>query len=291
MTTKNLILNIQRAKKLSDVLNVSHLKKEYRLVVKLLHPDLCSHNLNEAVEALIKLNQLKEAFFQGALLNDDAGIFRATDKMLFFSGKKSWLQRSYNNYFVLKNIRIRAALHFHQYLPETMNLEGDLKVYLTKRAIPISGLELPQKHVNWILSRLLEVVAWLSQEGYVHAGIHPESILVVPETHGIVLTSFYHLTQKNQRLKSISATYQHWYPEEVFWKKQAIPLIDIELCKRTAAYLLGDKSGIGVSLKKTHHIAFINFLLKRHTNAYHCYDEYRSLLDENFEKKFWPLEI
>lgn len=291
MTTKNLILKIQKANKLADVLNVAHLKKEYRTAVKLLHPDLCGENLDEAVKALIKLNQLKEAFFNGTVLEDDSGTFRVTNKTVVFNNPGSLLKTSYNNYQTLKNLRSKAALHFQKYLPEVMVLDRKLEVYLRERAIPISGLELPQKHVNWILSRLLEVVSWLSQEGYVHGGIHPESVLVAPETHGIILPSFYHFTQKNRRLKSISGKYQHWYPKVVFDEKRAISLIDIELCKRTAAYLLGDKSGIGIKLKKTHHPAFINFLLKKHDDAYECFHEYRTMLSKNFEKKFCVLDL
>ena len=52
------------------------------------------------------------------------------------------------------------------------------------------------------------------------------------------------------------------YPDHVKIDKLAKADIDIELCKRTAIYLLGDKSGIGNILRKTHSIPFLDFCQK-----------------------------
>ena len=265
------------------------MKQAYRQAIRQLHPDLCE--VTEAVAALIKLNRLKEAFDKRHLLEDDAGTFQFTDEAIFFHGKQDLLQTSYDNYCVLKNFRDEASVHFHHYLPASMGISTELKASLAYQAVPICSLTLPQKHVNWILSRTLEVCAWLAQVEYVHAGINPESIFVVPERHGILISSFYHLTPRKKRLKTISARYKHWYPDEVFANKRAKSLIDLELCKRTAAYLLGDKSGMGVNLRKTHNKAFIDFLLDRHTNAYDCFAAYRKMLKKNFEIKYHPLVL
>ena len=284
-----LIQKINQANYLKEVLDLNEFKKQYRDAVKILHPDRCS--LEGSVEALIKLNQLKEKHEKGPVSKDDAGTFYPVGNTIKFQGKEDLLQQSYNNFRKLKRIKTIASGHFHQYLPQAMIFDGKLKVKAKLRVLPLTNLNLPQKHVNWVLSRLLEVCAWLHQEGYVHAGINPESIFIVPETHGIVLGSFYHLRPLNARLKTISARYQHWYPSKVFDHKRATSTIDIELCKRTAAYLLGDQSGLGIKLKKTHHPAFIDFLLHRHTDTYTCFDDYRKLLDANFAKKFYPLTL
>ena len=131
----------------------------------------------------------------------------------------------------------------------------------------------------------------MAQEGYVHCGINPESVFIVPETHGIIITSFYHLSLDDGRLRTISAKYQNWYPTEIFKEKRAKSIIDLELCKRTAAYLLGDKSGLGIKLKKTHNKDFINFLLNSHSNAFECYQAYRKMLKRNFEEKYHHLSL
>ena len=289
MNVKALIDRISKAKKLEDVLDINQLKSEYREAVKALHPDLSPYP--EATNALIRLNHFMEVYEKGKGFEDDAGPFKVTNGALIYFGERELLETSYRNFTRLTNISNDAARHFRRYLPSTMAMGTDLTAGLADRAVPLSGLSLPQKHVNWILSRMLEVCSWFAQEGFVHAGINPESVLVVPETHGIIIGSFYHMSLEDGRLKSLSAKYKNWYPETVFKTKRARTIIDLELCKRVAAYLLGDKSGMGIKLKKTHNKEFIEFLLDRHTNAYQCYQDYRSLLDRNFEKKFYPLDL
>ena len=195
------------------------------------------------------------------------------------------------NYQLLKEHDSLSDLNFHRYLPVDMYFNTEvLKATTMQRTMPLTHLNLPQHHVLWILSRMLEVTAWFAQIGYVHGGINPESIWLAPEAHGINLGSFYHLTAVNSRLKTISAKYKNWYPTEIFKTKKATTTIDLELCKRTATYLLGDKSGVGISLKKTHHPALVDFLLNTHDDAYKCYDAYRKLLKKNFKRKFHRLD-
>ncbi|MCB0571760.1 MAG: hypothetical protein KDC66_18455 [Phaeodactylibacter sp.] len=285
-----LIGKISRAAMLADVFDVADARRQYRAAVLLLHPDRCP--LPEAAVALRRLNELKEAFEKGGNLEDDAGPFRMGQRQAHFSGNQELLEASYGNYLRLKSRNSPAALHFQRYLPEAMALSaGKLAATFPLRALPLSGLSLPQEHVNWILSRLLEACAWLSQEGFVHGGISPESVFVVPETHGIILGSFYHTAFRDGMVRTVSARYRHWYPPGLFKSKRADTATDLELCKRTAAYLLGDRSGLGVRLLKTHNKAFVDFLLARHSDAYQCYDEYRGLLKRTFDNKFHPLTL
>lgn len=285
-----LIEKIRRARFLVDVVGLSDARRQYRAAARLLHPDRCL--LPEAADALRRLNELRKAYEKGNIFEDDAGPIRASPGKLFFSGEQALLEASHRNFLKLKALGSPAALHFHRYLPESMALSATgLSAAFPLRIVPLSGLELPQEHVNWILSRLLEVCAWLAQEGFVHGGVNPESVFVAPETHGILLGSFYHLASRGGMARTISARYRHWYPPGLFKSKRAEALTDLELCKRLAAYLLGDRSGLGVRLQRTRHKAYVDFLLARHTDAYQCYDEYRQLLKRHFEEKFYPLTL
>lgn len=285
----HLIHQIMSAQSMLALFPSGNVKKQYRDTVKLLHPDLCS--VPGASEALIHLNELRLKHEKGRVITDDAGSVWTQNKEAIFRGNLSLLNTSYLQYQNLKNLNSTAAKHFHLYLPERMVLTDVLQLKFPFRALPLHHLQLPQEHVNWVLSRLLEVAAWLAQEGLVHGGINPRSIYILPETHGIMITSFYHMQGKGDRLKSISAAYRNWYPKQVFTEKRAATLIDLECCKRTAAYLLGDRSGMGVKLKQTHLPEFIDFLLDRHENAYACYNEYRNLLQRHFEDRFVPLQL
>jgi len=288
LTSEKIIEDIQQAVKLQDVLAVDQLKEEFKQTMKLIHPDVCGHP--DAHDAVTKLNALKADYEQGSVYHDESGEFRTNGEFLIYEGKEELLKTSLRNYQKIMELRDEASLHFRRYLPKAMRLEkGKLYVTLAERAIPLSGKKLPELHVRWVLSRLLEFSGWLTQVGYVHAGLTPESVFVVPETHGIVITSFYHLTLKNTKLNTIAAKYRNWYPPKVFKEKRALPVIDVELSKKTAIYLMGDTSGSGIKLKKTHHKEFIDFVITQHQESFTAYQKYRELLKRNFKPKFHVL--
>lgn len=292
MKAEDLLIQIQKASQPEDLLSRSNYRKQYLSYLKLLHPDVCSLvGANEAVE---KLNAFREYMEQFSQFEDDAGRMLQTDeKTLVFRGDRALLVKSLENYRRLKQLNDESARHFHKYLPTSVALEADqLRVTHSHRLVPLTHLHLPQEHVSWILSRMFELVSWFHQVGYCHAGIHPESIAVVPETHGIVCLSFYHMQPLDTRLSTISGKYMDWYPQLVFDRKQALPYIDVSLAQRTALYLLGDKSGNGIKLKNTCNEQLIDFLITPHYQAYSTYEEYRKLLKSIFGKpKFHELVI
>ncbi len=283
-----LIRKIELHHRLEDVFS-SDFISSYRKAISLLHPDVC--HLRGASKAFIKLNKLKEDFDRKNKFEDDAGRVEFDDFQALFKGEQTLLELSYDNYNVLKNQTNEAAHSFLHYLPDSMGVSHELKVGFLHRSVPVGRLVLPQKHVLWILSRILEFNAWMSQIGFVHGGIHPHTLFIVPETHGIIIPTFYHMTVKGRKMKTLSAKYKHWYPTQLFTDKMARTSIDLKLSKRTAAFLLGDPSGMGIVLRKSHHPALISFLLKKHSDAYECYDEYRQMLKNNFKREFHVLDI
>ena len=290
METQLLVQKILSAVALQDIVDIAHHKSDFDRLMKQIHPDRCT--LPKAHEAACKLNQLRDLFEKGKVYVDDVGEFRTTGYVIDCTGDKKLLTQSLTMYKKLKGLTDSSSLHFHRYLPDSMEMKGDLlHVKLSHRAVPLLHLQLPQEHVNWILSRMLECIAWFSQIGYVHAGFIPENIFVVPETHGIIITSFYHMTPIDSPLKTVSARYQHWYPPAIFTDKIAQALIDIELAKKIAISLLGDPSGSGVRLRKTHHAEFVDFVIRQHDDAFIAFKQYRALLDRCFEKKFYVLNV
>ena len=117
---------------------------------------------------------------------------------------------------------------------------------------------------------------------------------IIPESHGLICGSFYHMTKIGEKLTDISAKYAHWYPSYILDKKtdargrkispKAQFNIDIELSKRTMIYLLGDKSGSGISLKKDYNTDFINFLISTNGNSYETYKTYIDLIHKLYGK-------
>lgn len=282
-----IITQILSAGKLEDLVTRANWKEDYKKLMRQVHPDVC--NLPDAALAAARLNILKEHFEKGTAFTDESGHFQTNGHQTTYTGNADLLRCSFHNYNLLRSI---GSDHLLKYLPQQMHWQGArLVANHTHRAVPLSQQNLPQEHVNWILSRLLEFVALLYQHGYTHGGLNPESVFVVPETHGIQVTSFYHLTPINRKVATVNAHYKSWYPAFLFKEKRALPVIDIELSKKIAIYLLGDPSGHGIKLRKTHHPAFIDFVIAQSTDPVATYQQYRDLLSANFKKAFHILNL
>jgi hypothetical protein len=292
MDTQTQIDVILKANKLSDVVDIIDFEHNCKNILKILHPDVCK--LPKATDAFQRLVELRDLFKTGTKYIDESGTYITNGFFVKFSGdhKSDLLKKSHVNY---QKFLDKKDVLFNKYIPSTMGFnKGNYEITFHKRALPISGLSLSQEHVNWVLSRLLEYCVLLERHKMTHLGLHPESVFIVPETHGIKVSSFYHATPLGEPVKTISGlrNYYSWYPIELLVEKKANIQIDIALSKRIASYLLGDVSGVGTKLKRTHNIEFVNFLIKQHNStAKEVFMEYRELLDKNFKKQFFPLNI
>jgi hypothetical protein len=290
MEAQNTIVKILKAVKFEDVVDIKNFKHDYYEIVKLIHPDHCS--LPTAGEAFSKITDWYDTHENGKKYIDESGEFTTNFYNIIYRHKPELLKKSFTNWSILTKIKHE---HFSKYMPSTIGfVNSNLEIDFSKRTIPLSGLTLPQEHVNWILSRLLEYCALIADRGYVHCGLIPESIFIVPETHGIKVCSFYHMTKKGEKVKTVSGinNYLYWYPAELLSNKTAEPIIDLELSKNIARYLLGDKTvGAGAMLRKTCPMDFVDFLQKQHTSALEAFIEYRDILNRNFPKQFHQLNI
>lgn len=294
MTDRELIDKILSSKKPSDIFP-DDWKKEYLRYSKLIHPDACS--IPNASNAMAVINAYKDLIENGTQYTDDSGVFRVFEKKIVYTvtdANRKLITKSVDNYKMLKSKHDKASEIYHRCLPENMVLEKDkLTIILKDRAVPLTHQTLPQIHVNWIFSRMFELTLWFHQIGYSHLGMNPTTVFVVPETHGIILINFYHMTALGKKAETISAKYKMWYPTTLFTEKKATSDIDLELCKKIALYLLGDKSSAGTKLKRDKNVnqTMLSFLLTKHQNIFSEYTQYRELLKKNFESKFHALNI
>jgi len=261
-------------------------RAEYRRLVRALHPDVCA--LPGAADAVARLNAYAAQLAALDAPTDDAGPLRVLpDQRLRFEGDPALLRTSTANYQRLLALRDPASAHFRKYLPAALAWEGPALLLATAApVVPLAGLVLPPKHVAWVLSRLLELTAWLHQSGFVHAGLVPEALALDPANHGLVVLSFYHLTSLGGPLTTISGKYRPWYPDAVFADKRATPGLDLTLVQRTAIGLLGDASGHGVRLRGTVDERLLTFLLTPQHDAFVAFDTYRQLL-----RRLYPVPV
>jgi len=294
MTDIDVIEKVLKSNKPQDIFN-GDWKATYKSYSMLIHPDTCKHT--DASDAMAKMNSYKEILENGVQYRDEAGDFRVYEKKVVYKvtdENRKLLRKSFENFKLLKSKTDKSSVGFHRYLPESMRLgQNQLVITFKDRTVPLTGEELPQIHVNWLFSRMFELSLWFRNIGYSHMGLNPTTVFVVPETHGIMVISFYHMTHLDQQAKTISAKYKMWYPTNLFMKKIATQDIDLELCKKIALYLLGDRSAAGTKLKREPevHQEILTFLLTKHQNEVEDYKQYRELLSKNFEKKFYPLDL
>lgn len=286
---------INKSNKPSDIFKTTDWKKEYFKYSQLIHPDVCK--LPGTSDAMAKLNKYKDLMERGRELVDEAGPFKIFDNKITYNvtdKNRTLLRKSYENYNKLINSKDKSIDNFRRYLPESMVLTDDmLTINLSERIVPLTNLKLEQVHVNWIFSRLFEFVLWLRKLGYCHLGLNPTTVNIIPTTHGVVVTSFYHLTKIDSKVETISAKYKMWYPTNLFMKKIATPDIDLELVKKISIYLLGDRSAVGTILKRNKDVNqdILEFLITKHANEFTNYDNYRKILSKNFESKFYLLDL
>jgi len=304
MNPKDLISRIIAAKSFTEIFaDLSTWKDTYKHYMLLLHPDICHEP--GAGDASARLSNWKTEIEKGKVFTDDAGPVVYSLNVVTFKGDPALLQVSCNNFKTLAGLNDSASAHFRNYLPASMEMQpdGTLKCELHDRAVPLAAVveyfngAVPQEHVNWITNRMLEFAAWLAQVGYTHCGLNPESVFIVPETHGMICTSFYHFTQTGKRVTGISGKYLGFYPAYLLdpltpkTAKVATPLIDTELATRTAVYLLGDKSGLGSKLRKTHNNELLDFYSSIREDASDAFFTHRDLVKKLFPVKFYTLNI
>lgn len=298
MTAAELIEKINNSSSFKSVFpELGKWNDTYIEYIKMIHPDVCT--VHGAHEANIKLNLYKEQLENGVKFRDDAGGVRYTPKEIVFEGDKKFLELSSHNYMTLWSKKDKDSTFFKKYIPESH--KGNYIYELFDRAIPLLHVSdyfqgnVPQEHVNWIVNRILEFCCWMAQSRLVHCGLTPESIFVIPESHGIVVSSFYHMTTEGKRIMSVSGKYQSFYPSYLFDKKhgtkEATSKVDLECTMKIALYLLGDKTGNGAKLRKTHNNELLNFYSQVHEVAHTTYEQHKAIVAKHFPKKFYSLEL
>ena len=75
MTVHELIERIQMAKRLEDVVAMPDWRTDYKKLLLIIHPDVCS--LSGASLATSKLNALKDKFEKGETFSDESGNFHS----------------------------------------------------------------------------------------------------------------------------------------------------------------------------------------------------------------------
>lgn len=91
----------------------------------------------------------------------------------------------------------------------------------------------------WIWKRILEILAWMHQTGWVHGAILPKHLLVHARDHGVRLIGFSRAARRGQPLKAFTANAKAFYPAAVWEGGPASPATDLTMNARSMLWLVG----------------------------------------------------
>jgi hypothetical protein len=94
------------------------------------------------------------------------------------------------------------------------------------------------RDLAWIFKRLLVAIGNTHEVGLVHGGINLDSVLIEPDQHGVLLTSWQYAVSKGEPLTVLPFAYKANYPSYVFEKKSTRNELDIMLAAKTMETLM-----------------------------------------------------
>jgi hypothetical protein len=300
-----MIEQIINAKHILQICNPNTFKDDFKVLIEKYHPDKWKDS--RANDIMAKLNALKDEYVKGHQFTDDAGTYKSNGYIHTWTGDSIFRAKSGDNWRKLeqslcKKYKDNALKHFYKYLPDVFTeTKDESKCDTTSvRYIPLSrvnnllvGVENKEKHVNWMFSRMVEICSILDSLNMNNLGINPDSVFIDPEYHSAKIMTFYHLTPYGNKIKTISGRWSTFYPGDVTSKKISRPGMDVTLAKKTAIYLLGDKSGSGVSLRANKNIngAVLEYLMTPEEDGRIAHEKWRKVLKDNFKSEFLILNI
>ncbi len=294
LETEELIQKINSSKSYVEVFeSISEFRGLYKPLMKELHPDICE--ITGAANAASVINIWRDSIETGNVFNDDAGKVTYFPDRCVITGDPLVLSHSLMNYNFLMGLIGPEAELLKRYLPLSMKLiSNELHVFYSERNLPLNTLSkiipVPDIHVTWILSRLLEFSGYLSNFKIAHCGLTPDSVFINPETHGVTIISFYHLLKIGDKVTTVSAGYRGNYPPHLTAKdNKATQDIDLYMSKYLCVTLLGDASGRGTKLRTTQKAGFVNFLLEVQQEPRSAFLAFREMLKKHFDTKVFHI--
>jgi len=301
-----MIDQILNAKHILQICNPKTFKDDFKVLMGKYHPDKLRGD-SRANEVMSKLNSLKDEYVKGLSFTDDAGNYKSNGYVHTWTGDATFRAKSGDNWRKLeillrKKYKDDALKHFYKYLPDVFSETKDESKCDTTpvRYIPLSrvnnlltGVENKEKHINWIFSRMVEICSILDSLSMNNLGINPDSIFIDPGFHSAKIMTFYHQTSYGDKIKTISGRWSTFYPSDVISKRISRPGMDVTLAKKTAIYLLGDKSGSGVSLRMNKNVnrAVLEYLMTPEKDGRIAHEKWRKVLKDNFKSEFLILNI
>ncbi|MEO7112400.1 MAG: hypothetical protein ABI183_18285 [Polyangiaceae bacterium] len=102
------------------------------------------------------------------------------------------------------------------------------------------------RHAVWIFKRMLELLSWIHESGFVHGAILPQHVVLHVRGHGAMLVGFSCATRVGEKPIAIAPSHNQFYPDAVKSGAPLIPAVDLIMAARAVAYLVGASSSFSI---------------------------------------------
>ena len=152
------------------------------------------------------------------------------------------------------------------------------------------------KHVAWILERMLSSIGYLHYNKIVHGNIKPENLIINPETHNVVLLDYSMcIMDANKSDAKYKIINDHYSPTYIESGERVIPHVDIYGVGKIAIELLGgDLRSNGMPISSNIRLrSFIRKMVNTKINdAWGLWDELIKIRNEEYgTDRFQKLEL
>lgn len=330
--TGNNILSIKKVGDLfTDDLEVC--KSEYKELAKKWHPDTNSEDTTiifEKINSLYKkaLQMIKDGVWEESnfirihtksnkrldisFLHSfifELGVCYVCNKHIIYvidsdKSKYSSRMKKATMYFTYANDKMKHE--FKNYLPKIVSeyettdnkhiiiLDKSEDLYPLPVVLSYYNGRIPDKHVAWIISRLLNITCYMDYAGIVHNGIGLNECFISPENHKIALLGgWWYSTRKNAPMVGTTKDIYDVIPLSVKNDKKSNIKTDLESIKLIGRQALGEKN-IGKFLRSDlAPSAFTEFLVSSsNQNAYEEMKKWeKALLASYGKRRFIRMEI
>lgn len=95
------------------------------------------------------------------------------------------------------------------------------------------------RHAVWIWRRILELLGWVHRNGWVHAAVLPQHVVLHTGDHGAILVGWSCAVRTGEKVTAVSVAHERFYPSEVLDRAPATTALDLTMSARSVLYALG----------------------------------------------------
>lgn len=165
------------------------------------------------------------------------------------------LRREAANLRAMASMKVRGSDYFSSFLPQnitTVRVKDGSLSRVANRYLWRTGFDytfedifreyhrgVDPRDAIWMWKRMLALLGWVHECGWVHGSVTPQHLLVHPRDHGVVFSGWSRVVATGERLPARSPGYELYYPSNV-WEGGSVSYhTDIVMSARCICKVLG----------------------------------------------------